>query len=166
MEKNAYLEMYENELKHPWYQATRNMLLLFLEKKIAKNAKILDAGCGTGGTMKALKKAGFSQVQGVDNSELAIELCKRRGIDEVQLANVNKLPFKSKTFDAVICLDVLYHKGVSPKLSLNEFYRVSKSGGILYLEEPAYNWLTSRHDIAIQTRNRFTKKPLVSLVKS
>ena len=166
MKDNAYFEMYENELTHPWYRATRKILIKFLKDRLNKNSYILDAGCGTGGTIMALKKAGFDKVTGIDNSKLALELCKKNGITNTILANVNRLPFKPQSFDAVICLDVLYHKGVSEKQALKEFSRVLKPGGILYLEEPAFNWLFSKHDIAIETEHRFTKKQLVRLAKS
>ncbi len=165
MKTNAYKEMYENELTHPWYQVTRRLLIAYLERESNKNVNILDAGCGTGGTMKLLMDLGY-KVEGLDNNELAIDLCRKRGISKVRLGNIYSLPYKDKTFDFIICLDVLYHQGVFPEKSLREFYRVLKPGGILYLEEPAYGWLASKHDIAIETRQRFTRKLLVKLVKS
>ena len=50
MQKNAYTEMYAQELTHGWYRGTREVLLAHL-KKLKPQAKILDAGCGTGGTI-------------------------------------------------------------------------------------------------------------------
>lgn len=166
MKNNAYDEMYENELTHPWYRATRQMLIEYLFERLKKSASVLDAGCGTGGTIKALNKAGYLNVTGIDNNKLAIKYCKKNKISKVSFANINRLPFKDKSFDAVVCLDVLYHKGVSMKLALSEFHRVLKPLGILYIQEPAYNWLASKHDVAIQTKRRFTKKQLVDFLRS
>ena len=47
MQKNAYTEMYAQELTHGWYRGTREVLLAHL-KKLKPQAKILDAGCGNG----------------------------------------------------------------------------------------------------------------------
>lgn len=149
--------MYQNELSHAWYKQTRNLMVDYLIKFVQKDAKILDAGSGTGGTLKCLKQAGFRNTQGIDSSELALNLSRKRGIKAIKKGDVNKLGFKSKTFDAIVCLDVLYHKGVDPELAVKEFFRILKKDGVLYVQEPAYNWLKSKHDIAIETERRFTK---------
>lgn len=166
MHNIAYKEMFENEMDHPWYEATRKLLIKTLEKNIKKDAKILDAGCGTGGTILYLQKAGYKNIYGVDNSQQALKYCRIRKIKNLKKGSVNNLPFGKNTFDCVICLDVLYHQGVEPKAAIVEFKRILKSGGILYSEEPAYNWLKSKHDIVIQTDRRFTRKKVDELLKS
>src|SRR3990167_420123 len=139
MKPIAYREMYENELLHAWYVATRKLMINFLNKHLKKNAKILDAGCGTGGTMIYLQRAGFKNITGVDNSKEALKFTQKRRLTNIKLASVDSFPFAKNYFDAIICLDVLYHKGVDPKKAIFEFRRVLKSDGILYLEEPSYN---------------------------
>jgi len=166
MKKSVYKEVYTNELNHGWYVATRKLMISSLKNNIKKNAKILDAGCGTGGTIKYLANAGFKNVQGIDNSPEALKFCRKRRLQNVQLGSVNNLPFKDQSFDAVICLDVLYHKEVIPTKALAEFKRVLKSGSILYLQEPAYNWLKSSHDVAIEAERRFTRKEVKELITS
>ena len=165
MKKIAYRQMYENEITHFWYITTRNLMIDFLKKSLREDAKILDAGCGTGGTMIYLEKVGFKNIVGVDESLEALKYCRKRNLKNIKLASVNKLPFKDESFDAVICLDVLYHKGVQSKKALSEFKRVLKPKGLVYLQEPAYNWLKSKHDKAIETENRFTKTSLFNLIK-
>ncbi len=160
MKKNAYVEMFDNEIDHGWYMGTRKLAVKTIEKLIGKKAKILDLGCGTGGTMKYLGLCGYSNIYGIDNSKHAIDFCKKRRIKNVRLGNANKIPFGDKSFDAVICLDVLYHKDVDLKKAPEEIFRVLKKGGVLYSQEPAYNWLKSKHDEAIETRKRFTKSEL------
>lgn len=166
MKKIAYKEMFENETSHFWYRASRGLMVDLLKKYLAKDAKILDAGCGTGGTMVYLQKAGFKNVVGVDKSSEALRYCKRRRLTNVKLASVNSLPFSKNSFDAVICLDVLYHQGVNPKKALAEFRRVLRSDGILYLQEPSYNWIKSKHDSVIETERRYTTSSIENLVKS
>jgi SAM-dependent methyltransferase len=48
---------------------------------------------------------------------------------------LNQLPFKSDSFDAVLCTQTLEHLEW-PRKSVQEFYRVLKPGGRLYLTAP------------------------------
>lgn len=160
MNSVAYKEMYDNELSHAWFRATRLLMLFVVERHLEKDARILDAGCGTGGTLNFLRDAGYKKVTGIDKSKTALAFCRTRGHKTFQ-GSVNNLPFKDKSFDAVICMDVLYHKGVDADKALGEFRRVLKDSGILYSQEPAFNWLRGNHDVFIETSHRFSKGELI-----
>lgn len=163
MRPNAYREMFENELTHGWYIGTRNHLIKTLKQNCTTSSRILDAGAGTGGTILLLKKAGFRNVIGLEKSDIAIRYSRQRGIKIIK-GDINRLPFKKDSFDVVICLDVLYHQGVNPNLAIKEFQRVLKKEGLLYLQEPAYNFLKSRHDITIATSRRFTRNQIAKMI--
>ncbi len=165
MKNSAYKEMYDNELTHAWYIATRRLLTEYVTAHLQGKEKILDVGCGTGGTIVALNAGGFQNVIGIDNNLAAIHFCQKRGIKNVRLGSVNKIPFENGVFKAVLCMDVLYHQGVDVKVALKEFNRVLKKDGVLYIQEPAYKWLSSKHDRAIETQNRFTRKEIELLLK-
>ena len=158
--------MYENELTHAWYLGTRQLMLSQIKNSINKKSKILDAGCGTGGTIVYLRKNGYKNVFGIDSSKFAINYNKKRKIKNVSLASIDKIPFKNNSFDAVICMDVLYHKDVDPKSAVEEIFRVLKNGGIFYSQEPAYDWLKSGHDRIIETKKRFKRKELVDVIST
>lgn len=160
MKKIAYVEMFNNELTHPWYQSTRRLMLENISKFLDKNSRILDAGCGTGGTIKYLKKFGFSSIYGIDKSNVAVAFCKKRGLKNIRVSSIDKIPYENDYFDAIICMDVLYHKDIKVQKSIEELKRVLKKGGIIYFEEPSYNWLRGTHDDAIETGHRFTLKEL------
>lgn len=166
MKKIAYLQMFKNEKSHAWYLGTRKLMTSLIQNHLTPESKILDTGCGTGGTLVFLKDRGYKNIYGIDNSRYAIQLCRKRKIENVKLGNINKIPYKNNVFDAVICMDVLYHKGVNPGKAVKEIYRVLKIGGIYYSQEPAYTWLKSRHDIAIETSTRFTKEKLIKIISS
>lgn len=165
MKKIAYKEMYENEDSHAWYQATRELIFSFLKTNLQKKAVILDAGCGTGGAISYIsnRQVGW-KIYGIDLSETAIKYCKLRMLKNIRKGNLNSLPYKNNFFDAVICSDVLYHQEVNPKLAIKEFNRVLKNKGLLYLQEPAYQFLFSKHDKVIMTKHRFLKKEIIKLV--
>lgn len=72
---------------------------------------ILDVGCGWGQPMKImqLNKHGF-HVIGVDIFRpYLIEAKRNKTHNEYVLCDVRKLPFKQKSFDTVLCMEVIEH---------------------------------------------------------
>ena len=161
MEIQEYKNIFENEERHFFYVANHNIILSLIKKYLKdshKKLKILDAGCGTGGLAKKLKK--FGEVVGVDISSDALKFAKKRGVN-TKKASVTKLPLKTNTFDVVTSVDVIYHKAVKDDIrALKEIYRVLKPGGILILRVPANKWLKLAHDRHVHTRERYDKKEL------
>lgn len=167
MQISEYKNIFLNESTHFYYLGTHNTVLDLVKRYLPrkKNLKILDAGCGTGLLMKKLED--FGDVWGVDISPEAIKFSKARGIKNVSLSSVEKLPFQNKFFDIVVSVDVLYHQKVgSDAQALKEFSRVLKPGGFLIVKVPAFDWLRGNHDIVVATRQRYTKKELGEKVKS
>ncbi|HET7098887.1 MAG TPA: glycosyltransferase [Patescibacteria group bacterium] len=79
---------------------------------INKNAKtILDVGCGEGLPMRFIKiRMKPKHTVGVDLFEPYIEESRKKKIhNEYVLSDIRKLPFKNKSFDVVISLQVLEH---------------------------------------------------------
>lgn len=164
MKKDEYRVMFEAEEQHWWYRGLRKISLQAIKKyaPIGK-LKVLDVGCGTGILLKILSSV--HDVSGIDYSEDAISFCKLRELVSVKQASANDLPFEDENFDLVTCMDVLYHKGVDVKKALSEIYRVLKPGGIFAINLPAFNFLYSSHDRAIETARRFTKKEVKQLLQ-
>jgi SAM-dependent methyltransferase len=148
-----------------WYQALHRHLLNALQRFVSKkHARLLDAGCGTGGFIRFLKEeAPTFSMDGIDASVEACELARERGCKEVEQASVNQLPFADGIYDGIISADVLYHRAVDPEKAMAEFRRCLKPGGILILQLPAYEWLRSYHDEQVHTRHRFTRKEVKAL---
>jgi len=159
MEISEYKNIYQNETKHFFYVSTHSLIIDLLKRfrPSLSSLKILDAGCGTGLLTKKLMK--FGEVIGVDISSEAVKYAKKRGINILQ-SSVNRLPFKNKSFDVIVSVDVLYHKQVNDKKALHEFYRVLKPGGLVILRVAGYNWLRLNHDRQVHTRHRYTVKEL------
>lgn len=165
MEKQEYLNIYQNENKHFFYRANHELFLSHVTSFASgrpQDLNILDAGCGTGLLTKKLKK--FGRVVGVDISSDALRFSRKRGIN-VRKASVDKLPFKDSSFDLIVSMDVIYHNSVNDKKALREFFRVLKPGGILILRVPANKWLYSQHDKHVHTRHRYSKKELIGKLK-
>jgi len=158
MEKQEYFNIYNSEKDHWWYKSMRFISFNLIKPYIKKNIKILDAGCGTGFNMIYLKR--FGSVFGIDNSNYAINLCKKRKL-KVKKASIEKIPFKDNLFDLVTCFEVIYHKAVKDDVkALKEINRVLKNEGLLLIRVPAYKFLFSGHDIVVHTKRRYNLKEL------
>lgn len=161
MNKREYQKIFDLEETHWWYRGLRSLVISFLRKLIEKNnqgAKILDLGCGTGGLTKRLES--FGEVWGVDISKIALDYAVKRKLKNLKLASIEKLSFRNNFFDFVIVLDVICQKGINDNQALKEIWRVLKPKGILILNEPAYQWLLSGHDHAVDTARRYKKREL------
>lgn len=163
-EEALFQLMHREEKSLWWFVALRELIAIEVGKQVSPS--ICDVGCGTGGLMELLT-AHHYQVQGVDVSEVSIKYCNERGLKNVCLGSIVNLPFADESFDLVIVLDVLcmLEKGDLSK-AIKNVHRVLKPGGKLILNEPAYNWLRSQHDMSCYLKSRFTKKQCVALLKS
>ena len=63
--------------------------------------RVLDVGCGAGRVGLHLKAQGF-QVVGIDNSPLALEVCRLRGFRNVSLTPLEQVDARLGTFDTII----------------------------------------------------------------
>ncbi len=156
MNPQEYDLMYRVEDDHWWYVGMRAISCAMLVDHVGEVAapRILDAGCGTGRNVLELGRLG--ETTGIDVSPRAIELSAKRGLKRLARASVVQLPFADGTFDIVTSFDVLCHSAVpNEAVSLREFGRVLRPRGWLLLHLPAYAWLRSPHDRAVDNERRY-----------
>jgi len=163
MDEREYEIMYRIEDGFWWYRGLHGWLRAELAR--ARTGPVfahLDAGCGTG---RLLSLCDDHFTFGIDFSEHALAFTRRRGRFPLARASVTALPFCDGAFDAVTSADVLSEVG-SPgdEAALAEFARVLKPGGRVILNLPAYAWLASRHDAAVNTRRRYRAGEVAALL--
>lgn len=114
----------------------------WLARYLNPNARILDYGCGYGRTLMQLSLAGFTNVVGMDFSELMLRRCR----DEVPDAKVIRndgcvLPIRMASFDAVLLFAVLtcIPDGNEQKSLLFAVNHVLRPGGLIYLSDLLVN---------------------------
>jgi len=125
----------------------------------------LDAGCGTGGFLARLGAAcpGVRAI-GLDCGAGACIMARAKSNAAIVAGTVNALPFCDGAFDAIWSADVLCHRGVDEAGALAEFHRCLKRGGVLVLNLPAYPWLLSAHDRAVDNVRRYDRTGVLRLL--
>jgi SAM-dependent methyltransferase len=163
MELEYELQTHRAEDRHWWYQGRRRVL----EQAIARlglpaQARILDAGCGSGRNMVELAHHGI--VTGVELSGTSVQLARERGAGEVLEGSVMDMPLDENSFDLTVSLDVIEHLEDDVG-ALRELRRVTKPGGALLVTVPAYQWLWSGHDEINHHHRRYNRRTLLAAAR-
>lgn len=93
---------------------------------------VLDAGCGEGFTLNKLMLNKIGQnIEGVEYSKEAIDLGNKLFPKaKIKQGSIYELPYKDRSFDLVVCTEVLEHLE-NPAKALKEIVRVSKKNLII-----------------------------------
>ena len=108
-----------------------------------RSAAVLDAGCGTGLSGRALRAAGFrGEITGLDLSEASLAIALDSGAyTTVRAASLNEqLPFDSDRFGAVACIGVLTYVP-DVEACWREFCRVTATGGVVAFTQREDTWI-------------------------
>ena len=114
---------------------------------LESNQILLDMGCGEGRHSIGALLETPANVIGMDLSVQDLKIAKHR-LNDFDLSdintsctfgvgNINDIPIKSASLDAVMCSEVLEHVD-SPEESIHELVRVLKPGGVMALSVPRY----------------------------
>lgn len=170
MEKNEYEKMFRFENDYWWYRGLHELVLHYVEKQKAGKSrqseplKIFDAGCGTGRMLELLNRYGTAA--GIDYSEEAIALCKKRGLENARIGDLNTWDAPWDSYDIIVSNDVIYISMIEDDMAVVEkFHRALKRDGLLILNLPAFEALRRRHDIAVSGKRRYRKKKTLRQLK-
>ena len=155
MNLDEFQRNFEVETTYWWNVGRFKIIESFIRRYIKPrpDSKLVDLGCGTGGTTLWLQK--FGKVKGVDGSKQALAYCRKRGLTDLTQSDMEKLKLPSDHFDGAFALDILEHVEDDRK-AIREIHRVLKPGGGLLVTAPAYQWLWSEHDEVCHHRRRYT----------
>lgn len=107
-----------------------------------RTGRILDAGCGFGGTALVLaRRFPDSEIVGIDLSEPLLRLANRNAQTaklerraKFELGDVEKIPCANHSFDAVLNINMV-HIVENPVRMLDEIERVLKPEGFLFIAD-------------------------------
>lgn len=105
-------------------------------KYVNFNKKVLDIGCSSGTLGQYLKQHKQAAVFGIDISSQAIKQARKK-LDQAFTLNIetDRLPFPQKSFDVIICADILEHL-FNPLAVLKKLKPFLKNNGIFILSIP------------------------------
>ena len=159
MERGAY-EQYQSEIGN-WLKQGRIRLLRAMLAEIGdpgRTLELLEVGAGVGQNLPVLAERGAVDVVEIDELGLA-ELRTRSDVREIY---DRPIPFDlRRTYDVIVAFDVLEHIADDREAAAWICDRLAP-GGHLIASVPAYQWLFSDHDVALQHFRRYTRRRLVA----
>ena len=126
------------------YDEKRFDFMRFMQKRtvdllsLTRGMALLDVGCGTGWAIRyaASLVGGQGKFCGIDISPSMIERAEAQSTEgtEFRLGHAEQLPYADSSFDRIICTNSFHHYQ-NPLKVTQEFNRVLKAGGMLYVTD-------------------------------
>jgi len=122
---------YDQDMEDWNYTGPKETSSVFIKYETNKDAKIYDAGCGTGLVGVELKKYGFTNFYGADLSQKLLDLVPQNLYKKLEKVDLNKsIKENDNTYDAIMCVGTFTYGHVKPP-ALDEFIRITKNNGLI-----------------------------------
>lgn len=152
---DQWAQEYDDDLTDDFGYVMPRMTAEIFERFVSKDAKVLDAGAGTGLVGVELNRLGYSDIEAMDMSRGMLDTAGAKRVYGAlhQMVMGEPLGFETNRYDATIGVGVLT-LGHAPASSLDELVRVTKQGG--------YIAFTLRPDVYEQNGFREKQEQLVT----
>lgn len=163
MERTVYDRMNELEARHWWFVARRKIIAALVQKTLAgrSGAKILEAGCGSGGNLPMLGR--FGQVDAFEYDATARQQAADKARLDVQFGALpDGVPFEDRRYDLIGLFDVLEHIEAD-RASLTALATRLNDKGVILVTVPAFPFLWSKHDVRHHHFRRYTRASLAAV---
>ncbi|MEM7243685.1 MAG: GtrA family protein [Pseudomonadota bacterium] len=164
MEDFVLSSMGENEERHWWNRARRAIVARLISRfcGLPKRARILEAGCGTGGNLEMLQEFGVVESFEIDDVSRKTAVAKS-GLDIPYGVLPDGVPKHLKDYNLITALDVIEHVEEDVESMQALATRLAEDGKIL-VTVPAMPWLWSHHDVLHHHFRRYTKRSFAKVV--
>ena len=121
---------YDSEMDQDYGYRSPQVVAEVFARHVPREAKVLDAGAGTGLIGEVLSNLGFRDLVAMDLSMGMLKEAQRKGVygEYHQMVMGEPLDFATDSFDAVVSVGVLTI-GHAPAKSFCELVRITKPGG-------------------------------------
>jgi SAM-dependent methyltransferase len=121
------------------------------------NGRVLDIGSGAGRHSIYLQNIGLD-VTGIDNSPLAVKVCKLRGLKKARVIPIAEVSrFKPNSFDTILMFGNnfgLFSSFNNAKILLRKLHRITSSNAIIIAETSDPYKTENKFHLAYQKMNR------------
>ena len=127
---DEWAKEYDDDLEDDFGYVMPRMAAETFARFVPRDARILDAGAGTGLVGVELSRLGYSDIEAMDMSNGMLQVAGAKGVYGAlhQMIMGEPLGFENDRYDAIIGVGVLT-LGHAPANSLDELVRVTKQGG-------------------------------------
>ena len=152
------MKEYDDDLADDFGYVMPRMAAKTFARFVPKDARILDAGAGTGLVGVELNRLGYSDIEAMDMSSGMLQVADAKGVYGAlhQMVMGEPLAFENDRYDAILGVGVLT-LGHAPANSLDELVRVTRPGGCIAF--------TLRPDVYEQNGFREKQEQLVAAGK-
>lgn len=160
MDRAVYDRMGAEEAEHWWFVGRRAVLDALVRRycHLPADARVLEAGCGTGGNLAML--AEYGRLEAFEYDETARAAASAKGIVEARPGALpDGVDLADGSYDLIALFDVLEHIE-EDRASLVTLGKKLAPNGRILLSVPANPWLWSRHDEVHHHFRRYTKASL------
>jgi len=133
-------DYWQKRLNHHWYARYDRGNLLYFEdvflKYLPLTGRILEAGCGLGQMVMALRYRGYD-CEGVEWADRTVEAVRQIYPElPIRSGDVTHLNVPDACYDAIISLGVVEHRYEGPEPYLQEAQRILNPDGVLLISVP------------------------------
>jgi ubiquinone/menaquinone biosynthesis C-methylase UbiE len=162
-----YLALQRVEREHWFYKGKRDLTRYWISKaygQLSAQDVILDAGAGTGEFVREMNELSNGyKVVGVEYAAEGRRIARELNHTELLEGSILALPLADDSVSVAVALDVLEHVE-NDALALAELLRVTKPGGVVIINVPAFQSLWSDWDVVLEHRRRYTRAMLDRLL--
>jgi SAM-dependent methyltransferase len=149
------------EEEHFWFLARRQLIAQEVRRALPDwdRRPLFDLGCGSGGLLAYLERAGFTIAAGCDAHVQALQIARRRTAAPLVLVDEGRLPPLAPGVRLLGMFDVLEHLDDDRDV-LGWVHGVLAPGGALVLTVPAHPFLFDEMDRLAHHRRRYRRREL------
>jgi SAM-dependent methyltransferase len=119
-----------------WALSKREFWKMVNDKIGSVPKSIINIGCGYDRSFKQFQEKGYTFINFDIVYDMLYALQSEHKAISCVAGDINKLPFKKRYFDYIVCIDVIHHDSNRIFDILKSFRNLLKSGGSLFLEDP------------------------------